>query len=158
MLRKFGPKALMLIDHLFNLSLKKMIWPWSTADIVFQKKQGKPTYSKPGSYRPITISSYIGKLMEKIIASRLEKHWNKNGFHDIYQEEFSKGRNTVRYLNRLYLNIKDSVNKNQTSICLFIDFEKAFDSVWLKGLIVKFKKSRINGPILHLINNLLFII
>ena len=57
MLRKFGPKALMLIDHLFNLSLKKMIWPWITADVVFQKKQGKPTYSKPGSYRPITISS-----------------------------------------------------------------------------------------------------
>ena len=47
------------------------------------------------------------------------------------------------------------IQKKITSICLFIDFEKAFDSVWKKGLIVKLNNIGIQGKILHLINDFL---
>ena len=53
------------------------------------------------------------------------------------------------------LGINSDKQKKLTSICLFIDFEKAFDSVWKKGLIVKLHKLGIKGKILHLIDDFL---
>ena len=66
-----------------------------------------------------------------------------------------EGRNTIRYLNRLVLGIKGDLRKKLTTLCLFIDFEKAFDSIWKKGLIVKLHKIGITGNILYLINDFL---
>ena len=43
-----------------------------------------------------------------------------------------------------------------TSFLLCLDFQKAFDSVWLKGLIVKLHTLKINGSILKLIDSFLF--
>ena len=97
---------------------------------IFLKKEGKTDYSKAGSYRPISITSYIGKVFEQIIANRIEQHLRKKGLSDEYQEGFTKKRNTVRYLNRLDNDIRSHLQKKYTVICLFIDFEKAFDSVW----------------------------
>ena len=111
------------------------------------KKEGKDSYAKPGSYRPISISSYIGKIYEKIIAQRYVKFLIANGYWDSDQEGFTKSRNTIRYLNRLHLGIKEDIEAKLTSLCLFVDFEKAFDSVWKKGLLVKLNKLGIKGNI-----------
>ena len=112
-------------------------------------------HDKPGSYRPISISSYIGKLIEKILATRIQNYLNVLGLHDPDQEGFKGAHNTIRYLNRLVLGINSDKQKKLTSICLFIDFEKAFDSVWKKGLIVKLHKLGIKGKMLHLLNDFL---
>ena len=48
---------------------------------------------------------------------------------DPSQEGFSAGKNTIRYLSRLHLAIEEDIQKHLTSLCLFVDFEKAFDSV-----------------------------
>ena len=49
------------------------------------------------------------------------------------------------------MGIKSGIQKSLTSIYLFIDFEKAFDSVWKKGLIVKLYNIGIHGKIIHLL-------
>ena len=67
---------------------------------IFLRKAGKSTYAKPGSYRPISIPPYIGKLFEKTLARRIQKFLERLGLHDPDQEGFMEGRNTIRYLNR----------------------------------------------------------
>ena len=64
-------------------------------------------------------------------------------------------RNTVRYLHRLTAGIKGDITKRLTVLCLFIDFEKAFDSVWRKGLIVKLWKNGVHGCYLSTIDSFL---
>ena len=155
MLHQFGDNSIRTIQRLFNLCLNKGKWVWNDADVIFLKKDGKDTYSKPGSYRPISITSYIGKLLEKILAARIVSFLIRNNFHDPKQEGFTKGRNTVRYLNRLNLGIKTDLLDNKTVIALFVDMEKAFDSVWKRGLIVKLAKLNIKGKVLQLIDNFL---
>ena len=152
MLHHLGVNALQLLMVLFNLCLIKGAWVWEEADVIFLKKDGKDTYSKPGSYRPISITSYIGKLLEKIISLRLIQYLKKNNLYDEDQEGFTEKRNTVRYLHRLNLEVKQDKADNKTCIGLFIDFEKAFDSVWKRGLIYKLRKLGITGNILKLIN------
>ena len=156
MLLNLGSNALIMLQKLFNLCLTSHLWVWDSAEVIFLKKEGKESYSKAGSYRPICITAYIGKRMEDIIATRIE-HWllvmKKD---DPDQEGFTSKKNTIRYLSRLHLGIERDIENNLTILCLFIDFEKAFDSVWKQGLIVKLKELGINGHILKLLNNFLF--
>lgn len=155
MLHHLGDRAIRLIKRLFNISMNKSKWVWNQAEVIFLKKDGKDTYSVPGSYRPISITSYIGKLLEKIIAARIVRYLFKKGYYDPDQEGFTAGKNTNRYLNRLNLEIKTDLLDMKTVIGLFVDMEKAFDSVWKKGLIVKLGKLKIKGKVLKLINNFL---
>ena len=155
MLHSFGNRATKLIQRIFNMSLNKSKWVWNQADVIFFKKAGKESYAAPGSYRPISITSYIGKLLEKIIAVRIIRFLIRKGYYDPDQEGFTAGRNTVRYLNRLNLEIKSDLFDQKTVIGLFVDMEKAFDSVWKRGLIVKLSKLNIKGKVLHLIDNFL---
>ena len=155
MLHSFGDNALKLLEKLFNKCLDRGQWVWDKAKVIFLKKEGKESYSVPGSYRPISISSYIGKLLEKILAKRIVRYLEAIGVFDPNQEGFTSKRNTIRYLNRLNIQVKYDLSDKKAVIGLFIDFEKAFDSIWKKGLIVKMSRLNISGKILKLIDNFL---
>lgn len=155
MFKHLGNRAIKLLYKLFNLCLKNSEWVWDSAEVIFLKKAGKDTYAKPGSYRPISISAYIGKLLEKIIAARIQAYLYSKNLHDPDQEGFSKGKNTVRYLNRLHLEITTDKENKKTILCLFIDLEKAFDSIWKKGIIVKLSQLGLAGNVIKLIDKFL---
>ena len=156
MLRHLGEKAISLLHKLFNLCLEKHEWIWNSAEVIFLRKPGKESYAKPGSYRPICITAYIGKLLENIITIRIETLLLNQDLTDPHQEGFTARKNTIRYLSRLKLDILTDKEINLTTLGLFVDFEKAFDSVWKKGLVVKLHNLGIRGNIAQLINNFLF--
>ena len=155
MFKHLSNKAMKLMCKVFNTCFSTGSWVWEESDVIFLKKDGKDTYASPGSYRPISITSYIGKLLEKILVNRIHKHQLIEMLYDEDQEGFFQLRNTIRYLNRLNLGIKQDIAKNYTSIGLFIDLEKAFDSVWKQGLIVKLYNIGITGNMLKIINTFL---
>ena len=156
MIKRFPDNAVAVLTKIFNLCLDLGVWVWDTADVVFLKKDGKPNYMKAGAYRPISLSSYIGKLYERVLERRLRFHCDLEGVLDDEQEGFQACRNTTRYLYKLTANLKASQKKKFTSFLLCLDFQKAFDSVWLKGLIVKLYTLNIKGNILKVINSFLF--
>lgn len=53
-IKMLGPSAVEALSKLFNL--KNGLWLKNQSMVVFFKKEGKPLYSKPGTYRPISIS------------------------------------------------------------------------------------------------------
>jgi hypothetical protein len=44
---------------------------WRTAKIVILRNPGKPDYTVPKAYRPISLLPTISKILEKIVARRL---------------------------------------------------------------------------------------
>ena len=60
----------------FNMSWIEGQLPstWKSANVTFLRKQGKSDYYSPSSYRPISLTSVLGKLMEGIILARLEAY------------------------------------------------------------------------------------
>ena len=118
---------------------------WNMAEVIFLRKEGKTNYSQSGTYRPISITSYVGKLYEKMLAIRLDDHFKSGGILDEDQEGFTKARNTL----------KADLGKKLTVICVFVDFEKVFDSVWKRGLIVKLYKAGVEGKMLAILNSFL---
>ena len=152
MIKRLPYCATKVLQKIFNLCLTQGIWIWDTSNIVFLKKPDKPNYLKPGAYRPITLSSYIGKLFEHIIEKRLLLHCNIENILDDEQEGFRSNR----YLYKLTATLKEAQRRKMTTFLLCLNFQKAFDSVWLKGLIVKLYNLSVKGIILKLINSFLF--
>ena len=98
MLKHFSVAARSLLAILFNKLFDEGCWLWTDSMTTFIKKEGKSDYLNPGSYRPICISSYIGKIFERILEKRLRYFATGEDIVDEAQEGFLPSRNTTRYI------------------------------------------------------------
>ena len=123
-----------LLHMIFNLSRSLHSFPsiWKTSSIIPIHKMGKPLDS-PASFRPISLTSCVSKLFERIILSRLLFFLESNSILSIRQASLHPGRSTLDQILYLSQSISDGFNKPRpgprTILCT-IDFSKAFDSVW----------------------------
>lgn len=138
LLKKLPQKAIILITKILNGCIKISYFPASfkTAKVIPIPKPGKDL-KLPSSYRPISLLSCLGKLLEKVIYIRLNAFVTAN--HIIAKEQFgfrpqhSTTHQVKRVINHVELNKR---NRRSTGLIL-LDIEKAFDSVWHNGLIYK---------------------
>jgi len=74
-LRLFNEAAPHLLPCVFTARLRYAAHPpeWKTANCVVIPKPGKKSYSHPKSYRPISLLSCFGKLLETIVAKHLSQ-------------------------------------------------------------------------------------
>ena len=120
--------------HIFNLFWSLHSFPsiWKTSSIIPIYKMGKPLDS-PASFRPISLTSCVSKLFERIILSRLLFFLESNSILSPRQAGFCPGRSTLDQILFLSQSISDRFNKprpGSRTILSTIDFSKAFDSVW----------------------------
>ncbi|KZR98271.1 putative Pol protein, partial [Daphnia magna] len=111
----------------------------------------------PDSYRPISLTSCLGKIMEKIINRRLVWMFEKNRMRLRNQLGFRKGRGTMDNIIALEHFIREGFNKiqPQNTYAVFLDIEKAFDTTWIQGLLYKLCNKGVTGEILGWLTNLL---
>ena len=72
--------------------------------------------------------------MERVIYTRLYSYVEHHKLIDPEQEGFRKFHGTLMVLLRVVQNIIDGFNERES---VFIDMEKAYDSVWRNGLLEK---------------------
>ena len=90
---------------------------------------GKPLDS-PASFRPISLTSCVSKLFERIILSRLLFFLESNSILSPRQAGFRPGRSTLDQILYLSQSISDEFNKARPgswTILSTINFSKAFD-------------------------------
>ena len=96
-------------------------------------KQNKdPT--KTTSYRPIAFTSCFMKIMESMVKKRLQFFLGKHDILSPIQNGFRKGRCTIDNIIHLENDIQKNLETSVKTLAVFIDLEKAFDSLWTKGL------------------------
>lgn len=108
---------------------------WKEEVIIPIRKPGKDA-ADPSNYRPIALTSHIGKVMERMITERLTHYVESRGIISMYQSGFRRGRSTMDPI--VYLEteiIKAQVNK-EVVLAVFIDIEKAYDMVWKEGVMI----------------------
>ena len=101
----------------------------------------KPDKSKDdiNNYRPISLTSHISKLMERIIIQRLNHFCSINNIIPINQAGFRKGRSTTEHLVKFTTQIKQQFARRKNVLATFFDISKAFDKIWHYRLITKLK-------------------
>ena len=127
--------------HIFNLSWTSHSFPsiWKTSSIIPIHKIGKPLDS-PAFFRPISLTSCVSKLFERIILFCLLLFLKSNSLLSPRQAEFRPGRSTldqILYLSQSILDGFDKPRLGSRTIMSAIDFSKAFDSIWHPALFHK---------------------
>jgi ribonuclease HI len=142
-----GNQLVTAIHSLFKYSFEKGEAPqdWKLAEVKFLKKAGKRSYHTSSSYRPISLTSSLGKCLEKIITTRLYAFVEHHKIIDREQEGFRKNHSTTQALLRLVQTVMDGFNQDSVTLAAFVDLEKAYDSVWRDGLLVKLHRQGIQG-------------
>ena len=84
---------------------------------------------KPENYRPISITSHVIKVFERVIKKAIMKHLIKNQKLNDSQHGFVRGRSTQSQLLAHYSDIYETLMEGKRIDTIFLDFAKAFDKV-----------------------------
>ena len=141
MLKHLPRSGMDFLLHIFDLSWSSHSFPsvWKTSSITPVHKMGKPLDS-PASFRPISLTSYVSKLIEPIILSRLLFLLESNFIFSPREAGFRSGRSTLDQILYFSQSISDGFNKprpGSRTILSAIDFSNTFDSVWHLALLHK---------------------
>ena len=155
MLKTAPQNVLDMILEFINLCLRKSLISKSLChDIIYPIfKDGSRI--NPENYRGICISSAILKLITTLVNERLKSQVQELKLISKNQIGFQESARTSDHLLTLKSIVKKYVTFGEKKLyACFIDFKKAFDSVWHIGLFHKLKHVGLNGAIPSLIENI----
>ena len=128
------------------------IWKEAFITPIYKNKGGK---SDPSNYRPISLTSQIVKLLERIIRIYLIQYLEVNNVFPDSQHGFRPGRSTVSQLVEQYENILNALANKHNMDILMLDYAKAFDTINHSILLQKLKNLGISGKVGKWIANFL---
>ena len=136
------------LQIIFNKSLALGQFPkqWKHAHVIPIFKKGDN--SSPENYRPVSLLSCIGKIFERVVFKYVYNYLHENDLLYNLQAGFRPGHSTVTQLIEIYHNVCLALENKEMSCFTFCDISKAFDRVWVKGLIFKLQKYGFRGQIL----------
>ena len=155
LLHKCKKELLKPLTTIMNKSIKTGILPdiWKEAIITPIFKKGLKEL--PCNYRPVSLTSQIAKLLERILRWYLVEYLELNNAFPETQHGFRKSRSTVSQLLEHYDEIIDALEKNANIDIVMLDFSKAFDKINISILLKKLKLLGIGGNIAKWIANFL---
>jgi len=109
---------------------------------IFKGKGSNLDYS---NYRPISLLSNIDKIIEKLMFKRLYCFLSKNNIIYNLQFGFRENHSTTHALIYLTEKVREALDDNSYSCGVFVDLQKAFDTVDHKILLYKLNHYGIRG-------------
>ena len=155
LIKHSGARFRLILQHFFAKSLECKKRVWRERKVIFLPKNGKKVDLEAKSFRPITLLSVIGKLFESIIAARISWILTRNNALDDNQEGFRSGRGTLRMLYKIFSDINGINYQTRRAVLVRIDLEKAFDSVDVNLMTIKFINAGVVGKLARLIHDYL---
>ena len=110
-------------------------------------KGGNKSKFKPDSYRPVSLTSHIMKMFERIISKNIIVHLIRNELFNKNQHGFVPGKSTQTQLLLYYKDIYETLQEGKKIDTVFLDFARAFDKVEHEILMQKIAKHKFKGKI-----------
>lgn len=144
------------ILRIFNCIWTHNIFPdkWHEATVIPIPKAGKNSKHKE-SYRPISLTCCMCKLMEKIINNRLKWYLESNNVISPFQHGFRQFHSTVDSLATIENCICEAFINKQHLVAVALDMEKAYDMLWKHRIIKILRKHQVVGNMLNFAKNYL---
>ena len=144
------------ILHIVNLSLTTAVFPSSCKSSIVI-----PLFKKTGldcevlkNYRPVSILSFLSKIIEKNIFVRILQHITDNDIIDGFQSAYKAGHSCETALLRVYNDIVITIGKGNGSFLVLLDLSAAFDTIDHDNLFMILERFvGISGSALQLIKS-----
>ena len=153
---KFGCDILVpAVAKLFYLLLCLGKFPdvWNTTFQVPLYKKGDSLNCD--SYRGISITTCLGKVFTALLSNRIQNFVSFEGKLSPFQAAFRKNHGTNDHIYTLRTLTNKYVRHYKLKLyCCFVDFRKAFDSVWSDGLFYKLRKLGVGGNMYKVLRNM----
>ena len=133
---------------LFNQSVSLGTFPnrFKHADVIPLYKKGPREHIE--NYRPISILPVFSKVFEKLMKKFLLAYLTSKNILSEHQFGFRKGLSTFDALNLITSDIFSTLDSHKSAIGVFVDFQKAFDTVPHELLLRKLNHYGIRGCLL----------
>ena len=143
------------LAKIFIKSLESMTVPneWKTARISAIFKKGNKSLA--GNYRPVSLTSVVGKVMERLVRDHLINHFERNNLFTTKQYGFIGGRSTALQLLRVLDEWTEALDNGSDIDCVYMDYQKAFDTVPHNRLLKKLEAYGIGTELIEWIRNYL---
>lgn len=121
---------------LFNNCLNNRYFPdiWKQAKIFPILKKNKPN-TQASSHRPISLTPAVSKAFEAVINKTIIHFAHKNEVIPSLQYGFTHQLSTTHAVHKVTDVINSHLHDGLTVGACLVDLEKAFDSVWIFGLL-----------------------
>ena len=135
--------------HIVNLSISQGIFPskLKMAKIIPIYKKGK--HDLCSNYRPISLLSVFHKIIETCMKHRIKDFLKRYNILYTYQYGFRENHSTNYALLDVVEEIYKYLDNKMHGIGIFLDLQKAFDTISHKILIDKLEYYGICGTILE---------
>ncbi|GAB0186732.1 mitochondrial enolase superfamily member 1 [Grus japonensis] len=152
-LREFTDVIAMPLSIIFERSWRTGEVPedWRKVNVTLVFKKGKK--KDPGNYRPVSLTSISGKVMEQLILGVISKHVEEKKFIGCGQHGFTKGKSCLTNLIAFYDGMTSWVDEGRAVDTVYLDFSKAFDTVFHNILICKLRKCGLDEQTVRWIEN-----
>lgn len=101
----------------------------------------------PAHYRPISLTSHIIKIFERVVRKEMVIYIEENGLFNPSQHGFRIGRSCLSQLLSHYDKIISTLEDGNNADVIYLDFSKAFDKVDIDILLKKVANLGIGGKI-----------
>ncbi|UYV84322.1 hypothetical protein LAZ67_X001844 [Cordylochernes scorpioides] len=126
LVRRYGA----LLTRLYNRCLELGRFPraWKAARVALLEKSGKSGVTAK-DYRPVSLLSCLGKVLDSLLAQRLTRWLESGGHLSSSQHGFRKGRSTTTCLEGILGKIEEGIAKGNWVIAISFDIAGAFDNL-----------------------------
>ena len=143
------------LHTIFTKSLQdgKLPDAWKIAQVCPIHKKG--SRSSCNNYRPVSLTSIVCKILESLIRDSIMEYMNNHKYFSDKQFGFLPGRSTVLQLINLMDKWSEALDNGNTIEVMYLDIQKAFDTVPHKRLLLKLNALGIKGNIWNWIKDFL---
>lgn len=145
LLKKFRRVLCFPIAHMCNLSLATGVFPAVFKDALVTPIHKAGSRDTVSNYRPISLLSTISKILEKVVNGRLTSYLEKNNLLASNQFGFRTGKSTEDAVATLSKLITEKLDRGQKCLGIFLDLQKAFDTVSIPLLLKKLENMGVRG-------------
>ena len=119
------------ITEIINISMETSTFPQN-----FKEAHVRPLLKKTSlpknelkNYRPVSNLSFISKILEKIVANRLQAHIKNNHLCNPLQSVYRRHHSTESALLKVHNDIIISMDKGEVTALTLLDLSAAFDTI-----------------------------
>ncbi|KAL5255423.1 hypothetical protein ACHWQZ_G010850 [Mnemiopsis leidyi] len=141
------------ITHLFQSIYDSGEMPtiWKTANVTALHKKGDKGLAS--NYRPISLTSVLSKVFEKLLRNHILRHFAPHCYDQ--QHGFQPKKSCLSNLLDCMDTVYDLLDDEGSADIIYLDFQKAFDTVSHIKLLKKLSWYGITGKTLDIVKNFL---